>query len=93
MVAIGARRYAVKLAMPCKRHTSASAILLVAQLRLHVAYACHERVGRESLLGCLPLEVIELVGQHLTVRVALHGLVRQAAVCSEGVPPERQVGG
>ena len=70
-----------------------SAVLLLAQLRLYVAYACHERVGRESLLGCLPLEVIELVGQHLTVRVALHGLVRQAAVCSEGVPPERQVGG
>ena len=86
LVAIGARRYAVKLAMPCKRHTSA--ILLVAQLRLHVAYTCQERVGRESLLRCLPLEVIELIGQHMTVCVALHGLVRQPALLSEGVLPE-----
>ena len=30
------------------------------QLRLYLAYACHERVGSESLLRCLPLEVIEL---------------------------------
>ena len=65
-----------------------SALLLVAQLRLYVAYTCHERVGRESLLRCLPLEVIELIGQHMTVRVALHGLVRQPALLSEGVPPE-----
>ena len=65
-----------------------SAILLVAQLRLHVAYTCQERVGRESLLRCLPLEVIELIGQHMTVHVALHGLVRQPALLSEGVPPE-----
>ena len=65
-----------------------SAALLVAQLRLYLAYACHGRVGRESLLGCLPSEVIELIGQHLTVRAALHGLVRQSALlCSEGVPP------
>ena len=65
-----------------------SAVLLVAQLRLHVAYTCQERVGRESLLLCLPLEVIELIGQHMTVRVALHGLVRRTALLSEGVPPE-----
>ena len=60
----------------------------MAQLRLHVAYTCQERVGRESLLLCLPLEVIELIGQHMTVRVALHGLVRRTALLSEGVPPE-----
>ena len=65
-----------------------SAALLVAQLRLHIAYTCHERVGHESLLRCLPLEVIELVGQHMTIPVALHGIVRQPALCSEGVPPE-----
>ena len=65
-----------------------SAVRLVAQLRLYVAYTCHQRVGRESLLRCLPLEVIELIGQHMTVRVALHGLVRQPALLSEGVPPE-----
>ena len=65
-----------------------SAVLLVAQLRLHLAYTCQERVGRESLLRCLPLEVIELIGQHMTVRVALHGLVRQPALLSEGGPPE-----
>ena len=65
-----------------------SAVLLVAQLRLYVAYTCHERVGHESLLRCLPLEVIELIGQHMTVRVALHGLVRQPALLSEGVSPE-----
>ena len=65
-----------------------SAVLLVAQLRLYVAYTCHQRVGRESLLRCLPLEVIELIGQHMTVHVALHGLVRQPALLSEGVPPE-----
>ena len=65
-----------------------SAVLLVAQLRLHVAYTCQERVGRESLLLCLPLEVIELIGQHMTVLVALHGLVHRTALLSEGVPPE-----
>ena len=65
-----------------------SAVRLVAQLRLYVAYTCHQRVGRESLLRCLPLEVIELIGQHMTVCVALHGLVRQPALLSEGVPPE-----
>ena len=65
-----------------------SAVLLVAQLRLYVAYSCHQRVGRESLLRCLPLEVIELIGQHMTVRVALHGLVCQPALLSEGVPPK-----
>ena len=65
-----------------------SAILLVAQLRLHVAYTCQERVGRESLLRCLPLEVIELIGQHMTVPVALYGLVRQRALLSDGVSPE-----
>ena len=65
-----------------------SAVRLVAQLRLYVAYTCHQRVGRESLLRCLPLEVIELIGQHMTVCVALHGLVRQPPLLSEGVPPE-----
>ena len=69
-------------------NTRVSAVLLVAQLRLYVAYTCHERVGRESLLRCLPLEVIELIGQHMTVHVALHGLVRQPALLSEGVPPD-----
>ena len=52
-----------------------SAVLLVAQLRLYLAYACHERVGSESLLRCLPLEVIELIGQQMTVHVTLHSLV------------------
>ena len=53
-----------------------SATLLIAQLRLYLAYACHGRVGgSESLLGCLPLEVIELIGQQMTVHVALRGLV------------------
>ena len=62
-----------------------SAILLMAQLRLCVAYACHERVGSESLLRCLPLEVIELIGQQMTVHVALHGLVCRPALLSEGI--------
>ena len=57
-----------------------SVVVLVVELRLHLAYACHERVGRESFLKSLPLEVIELIGQHMTVRVALHGLVRQPAL-------------
>ena len=59
-----------------------SAVLLVAQLRLYLAYACHERVGSESLLRCLPLEVIELISQQMTVHMALHHcmLCRQA-VC------------
>ena len=65
-----------------------SAILLMAQLRLCVAYACHERVGSESLLGRLPLEVIELIDEQTTVLVALHGLVCRPALLSEGVPPE-----
>ena len=59
-----------------------SAFLLVAGLRLYLAYACHERVGSESLLRCLPLEVIELISQQMTVHMALHHcmLCRQA-VC------------
>jgi hypothetical protein len=64
------------------------AVLIVAQLRLYLAYACHERVGSESLLGRLPLEVIELIGEQTTVLVALHGLVCRPALLSEGVPPE-----
>jgi hypothetical protein len=51
------------------------AVLIVAQLRLYLAYACHERVGSESLFRCLPLEVIELIGKQMTVHVALHALV------------------
>ena len=66
-------------------------VVLVVELRLHLAYACHERVGRESLLKVLPLEVIELIGQHLTIGVALHGLIwRSASLLSEGVPPNRE---
>ena len=41
---------------------------------MHLAYGCHERVGFESVLTFLPLEVIELIGKHITIRVALHGL-------------------
>jgi hypothetical protein len=62
-----------------------SAVLLVSQLRLYLAYVCHERVGSESLLRCLPLEVIELIGQQMTVHVALHGLVCRPALLSEGI--------
>lgn len=65
-----------------------SAILRVAQLRLYLAYACHERVGSDSLMWCLPPEVIELIGQQMTVHVVLHGLVCRPALLSEGVPPE-----
>ena len=66
-----------------------SAFLLVAQLRLYLAYACHERVGGESLLRCLPLEVVELIGQQMTVHVVLYGLVcRPALPSAGGVLPE-----
>ena len=59
--------------------------------QLHLAYACHERVGRESFLKVLPLEVIELIGQQLTIGVALHGLIwRSASLLSEGVPPNHE---
>ena len=64
-----------------------TAVLLVAQLRLYFAYACNERVGSESVLRCLPLEAIELIGQQMTVYVALHGLVSRPALLNEGVPP------
>ena len=40
---------------------------LVAELRLHLAFACHDRVGCESFLKPLALEVIELIGQHITI--------------------------
>ena len=67
-----------------------SVVVLVVELRLHLAYACHERVGRESFLKSLPLEVIELIGQHLTIGVAVHGLIwRSASPLSEAVPPSR----
>ena len=52
-----------------------SATVLVAELRLHLAYTLHDRVGRESLLKSLPLELIERIGQHITIRVAVHGLI------------------
>ena len=68
-----------------------SVVVFVVELRLHLAYACHERVGRESFLKALPLEVIELIGQHLTIGVAVHGLIwRSASLLSEGVPPDRR---
>ena len=52
--------------------------------RLRVAYACDERVGFESL-KVLPLDVIELIGKHITIRVVLHGLIRRRALpLSEG---------
>ena len=61
-----------------------SLIQLVAELRLHLAYACDERVGFESL-KVLPLDVIELIGKHITIRVVLHGLIRRRALpLSEG---------
>ena len=56
-----------------------SAVVLVVELRLHLAYACHERVGRESFLKSLPLEVIELIGDHLTIGLAVHGLIWRSA--------------
>ena len=52
-----------------------SATVLVAELRLHLAYTLHDRVGHESLLKSLPLELIERIGQHITIRVAVHGLI------------------
>ena len=68
-----------------------SVVVLVVELRLHLAYACHERVGRESFLKSLPLEVIELIGHHLTIGLAVHGLIwRSASLLSEGVPPNRR---
>ena len=68
-----------------------SAVVLVAELRLHLGYACHERVGCQSILKSLPLEVIELIGQHLTIGVAVHGLIwRSTSLLSEGVPPSTQ---
>jgi hypothetical protein len=42
-------------------------------------------------LKALPLEVIELIGQHLTIAVAVHDLIwRSASLLSEGVPPNRE---
>jgi hypothetical protein len=39
-------------------------------------------------LKSLPLEVIELIGQHLTIGVAVHGLIwRSTSLLSEGVVP------
>ena len=68
-----------------------SAVVLVVELRLHLGYACHERVGCQSILKSLPLEVIELIGQHLTIGVAVHGLIwRSTSLLSEGVPPSTQ---
>eukprot|EP01044_Picomonas_judraskeda_P002128 COSAG03_NODE_144_length_11643_cov_6.040454_1_plen_153_part_00 len=64
---------------------------VVVELRLHLAYAWHERVGHDSFLKSLPLEVIELIGQHLTISVAVHGLIwRPVSQLSEGVPPKRE---
>jgi hypothetical protein len=69
-----------------------SAVVLVVELRLHLGYACHERLGCQSLLKSLPLEVIELIGQHLTIGVAVHGLIwRSTSLLSEAVPPATQV--
>lgn len=63
-----------------------SAPLLAAELRLHLAYTCHERIGGESILHCLPLEVIALIGKHCTICVAVLGLVCRPAT----LPPTRQ---
>ena len=52
-----------------------SATVLVAGLRLHLAYTLHDRVGRESLMKSLPLDLIEWIGQRITIRVAVHGLI------------------
>ena len=52
-----------------------SATVLVAELRLHLAYILHDRVGRESLMKSLPLDLIERIGQRITIRVAVHGLI------------------
>ena len=71
-----------------------SAVVLVVELRLHLGYACHERLGCQSLLKSLPLEVIELIGQHLTIGVAVHGLIwRSTSLLSEGVPPKSSEAG
>ena len=52
-----------------------SAIQLVAELRLHLACAFHERLGAEAMLKSLPLEVIEQIGKHVSIRLAVHGLM------------------
>ena len=65
-----------------------SAPTLAAALRLRLAHTCHERLGADSVAACLPLEVIELIGQRCTAGVAVHGLLRRSAPC-EGEPPER----
>ena len=71
-----------------------SAVVLVVELRLHLGYACHERLGCQSLLKSLPLEVIELIGQHLTIGVAVHGLIwRSTSLLSQGVPPKSSEAG
>ena len=48
-------------------------------------------VGAEALLKSLRAEVIELIGKHITIGVALHGLIwRPASLLSEGIPPNRE---
>ena len=64
-----------------------SAHLVVAQLRLCLAYACHERVGCESL-WCLLLEVIELVGHYITTRVVVHGVALHSVICRPTPPTQ-----
>jgi hypothetical protein len=63
-----------------------SAPLLAAELRLRLAYTCHERIGGESIPHCLPPEVIELIGEHCTISVAVLGLVCRPAT----LPPTHQ---
>ena len=65
-------------------------VMLIANLLHHQRNATASR-PKEIILKALPLEVIELIGQHLTIDVAVHGLIwRSASLLSEGVPPNHE---
>jgi hypothetical protein len=58
-----------------------SVTLLAAELRLRVAYVGDGRCC--GITKCLPSELVESIGLHCTVGMAIHGLVCQQV---EGVP-------
>ena len=53
-----------------------SAPLLAAELRLHFVYGYLEWDARQSMVECLPVEVLELIGQYCTITTAVLGLLR-----------------
>ena len=82
-------------ALPRRQEARADVALPRKVLRWRERHLCDCRSAKDVLRTLIVVlhpvvEVIELIGQHLTIGMAVHGLIwRSELVLSKGVPPKR----